>query len=134
MIPKMNGFLDPYDNCSRGFRVFGWLILAVVLLIALVFFTEGCTPLVGGHQVITKEQVYSPTGTYNVYDADCATVQSKYLQYGGNPRMTVEACTVWTKEGRREIWYCTERGWEEELFNVRSYRNLIRAHRYDERR
>ncbi len=121
--------LDPFSEKEIEVRIPGCIIL-VILIIVLLLLGDGCV----SHQVTTRGQVYSVTGTYNVYEADCATVQYIYLQYGGNQRITVSACTVWAKEGKRQIWYCTQEGLKEELYNIQSYRNLINAHKYDERK
>lgn len=121
--------LDPFGDYQKAPRTIGFIIIGIIIVLILLF-SDGCV----SPQVITRGQVYSVTGTYNVYEADCGTVQYMHQYYGGNPRITVSACTIWTKEGKRQIWYCTQEGLEEELHNIQSYRNLINAHKYDERK
>ena len=95
--------------------MFRWLLIG-----ALAFILIGCC----NYSARVVGQTQSMTGKYRLIKTTPRVVQEVFEGFGGDPRLEVDACTVWC---RGEIWYCTERGLRAELRNIQSYRNLREA-------
>ena len=87
------------------------------LLLGLLLLFAGCC----SYSAQFTGWVVTETGKYRTHRVDCCRVQEIFEAYGGDPRLEVEACTVWT---RKEIYYCTIRGLYKELGNIQSFKNL----------
>lgn len=93
------------------------MVTIKAFLLGLILLLTGCC----SYSAQFTGWVITETGKYRTHRVDCCRVQEIYEAYGGNPRLEVEGCTIWT---RKEIFYCTTKALMIELENIQSFKNL----------
>lgn len=97
-----------------------------VTILALFSLLTGCAMLGQTYEATIEGYVNSPTGEYLVIKANQMTVQDIWESVAPKDRchLKVEAFTDWKK---KQIWYWTKHGLKQELYNIKSYRNMMEA-------
>lgn len=88
---------SPYNRDPNSRRICFFIGVMIIIALAIgTLFLDGCAicPPIGGYEFTIQGYANSPTGRYLIVEADPATVQHMFLHYGGNPRITVEGCTI----------------------------------------